>query len=127
MINKIYDNFLVIPALAGIIYFILLWVRDIIKKVYRKFRVKEIRVTNANMTVTNKYFTKGKTFSSGYKVPSALPDAYFIELEYRGRAYRINDKDIFETANVGDSIIIRLIEKLDKYENLISYKLEGIK
>ena len=62
----------------------------------------------------------------GKYVITNLPSSYLLELEYRNRFYRINDKDIFETSNIGDTVMIRLIEKFDKYENLLSYKLESI-
>ncbi|WP_042272631.1 hypothetical protein [Faecalimicrobium dakarense] len=129
MRNEISDNFLVLATIAGIIFFILLRIRDFIKNIYRKLRVSEIRVTNVNMTVKNKYFIKGMPCNYAHRNKyfiSNLPNSYLLELEYKNRPYKINDKDIFDTVNIGDTIMIRLIEKLDKYENLLSYRLESI-
>ncbi|MGX4599145.1 hypothetical protein [Faecalimicrobium sp. JNUCC 81] len=130
MRSKIFDDFIVLAGIAGLIYLILIGIRDFIKNIYRKFRVSEIRVTNVNMTIKNKRFVKGMpcNYSDRNKYfISNLPNSYLLELEYKDKSYRINDKNIFETVNIGDNVMIRLIEKFDKYENLLSYKLENMK
>lgn len=130
MRTKIFDDYILLAAIAGLIYIILIGIRDFIRNIYRKFRVSEIKVTNVNMTVKNKYFIKGVPCNYAYRNKyfiSTLPNSYLLELEYKDKPYKINDKDIFDTVNIGDTIMIRLIEKLDKYENLLSYRLENIK
>ncbi|MBO3443923.1 hypothetical protein [Clostridium sp. CCUG 7971] len=130
MRTKIFDDFIVLAGISGLIYLILIGIKDFVKNIYRKFRVSEIRVTNVNMTIKNKSFLKGMpcNYSDRNKYfISNLPNSYLLELEYKDKSYRINDKNIFETVNIGDNVMIRLIEKFDKYENLLSYKLENMK
>lgn len=130
MRTKIFDDFIVLAGISGLIYLILIGIKDFVKNIYRKFRVSEIRVTNVNMTIKNKSFFKGMpcNYSDRNKYfISNLPNSYLLELEYKDKSYRINDKNIFETVNIGDNVMIRLIEKFDKYENLLSYKLENMK
>ena len=59
----------------------------------------------------------------GNVLPSVLPNTYIIELEYEGSNYEINDKEIFNSYEVGQFINLKLVKSLDKDKNIIKSDL----
>lgn len=74
------------------------------------------------MKIISKIFSKGVTMKVGGDIlPSKLPDTYMVELEHKGSKYEINDKEIFNSYNVGQIIKLKLVESLDENKNIIMY------
>ncbi|WP_296648743.1 hypothetical protein [Romboutsia sp. 13368] len=63
----------------------------------------------------------------GGTLPTKLPDTYIIELEYEKSKYEINDKEIFNSYEVGHLIKLKLVKNLDKNKNIIRYDLFKLK
>lgn len=80
------------------------------------------------MKITNKIFSKGAIIRVGGEIiPSKLPATYTVELEYEGNKYEINDKEIFNSCDVGQIIKLKLVKSLDGNKNLIKYELCKLK
>lgn len=89
-----------------------------------KSKIKYTQENIVEMKITKKTFSKGvMTVVTGSKLLSRLPDTYIIELEYKGSKYEINDKEIFNSYDVGQSIKLKLVESLDENKNIITYNL----
>ena len=116
-----------ILCIGGLLYYIFIEIVEFIKKIIRKIKIKEVRETRVKMEIIDKYFVKGGIKNiTGTKVSATMPDSYIMKLKYKETDYKINDKDIFESYEVGEYVYLKLIEKLDKEQNIISYKLANI-
>lgn len=61
------------------------------------------------------------------RAPSKLPSTYIVELEYEGNKYEINDKEIFNSYEIGQFIKLKLVKRLDENKNIIEYELFKLK
>jgi len=61
------------------------------------------------------------------RAPSKLPSTYIVELEYEGNKYEINDKEIFNSYEIGQFIKLKLVKRLDENKNIIKYELFKLK
>ena len=122
------DLFWIITIVFGSIYLIFLEMRNFNNKKHLKFKIKFTEVNIVEMKIINKTFSKGTTMRSGGDIlPSVLPNTYTIELEYEGRNYEINDKEIFNSYEIGQSVNLKLVESLDKDKNIIKSDLFKIR
>ncbi|UEL48173.1 hypothetical protein [Terrisporobacter hibernicus] len=81
-----------------------------------------------SMEIMNKIFCKGTIMTiGGDRIPLKLPGTYILELGYEGNKYEINDKEIFDSYEVGQFIKLKLVESLDQNRNIIKYDLLKLK
>ncbi len=117
----------IIVIILGIIYLFKDNLIYFIKKIRLSLKVKHIRKSIIQMEVIDKYYIKGNIeMVGGNRVPSKYPDSYIIELKYENLLHKINDKEMFNNLYIGCKLEFELVEKLDKYENILSYKLNCI-
>ena len=96
------DLFWIITIVFGSIYLIFLEMRNFNNKKHLKFKIKFTEVNIVEMKIINKTFSKGTIMRIGGGIlPSVLPSTYTIELEYEGSNYEINDKEIFNSYEIG--------------------------
>lgn len=111
---------------VGIIYMLAIDAKEDIYKVKLKFKTKNIKESIIDVTIVKKYYLKGTSYNTVDARPK-LPDSYIIDcIDNDNRKYTINDKDIFELHDINDIIQIKLIEKLDKDNNVISRRVSKL-
>lgn len=116
--------FWIIIIIFGSIYLIFLEIENYNNKKYLKYKIKFTEEYIVEMKIINKTFSKGTIMRIGGAIlPSVLPNTYTIELEYEGSNYKINDKEIFNSYEIGQFIRLKLIECSDKDKNIIKYDL----
>ena len=124
MKSVIENLFWIIIIIFGSIYLIFLEIRNYRNKRILKYEIKFIEEEIVNMKIMNKTFSKGTIMKIGGNIlPSVLPNTYIIELEYEGSNYEINDKEIFNSYEVGQFINLKLVKSLDKDKNIIKSDL----
>ena len=116
--------FWIIIIIFGSIYLIFLEIENYNNKKYLKYKIKFTEEYIVEMKIINKTFSKGTIMRIGGAIlPSVLPNTYTIELEYEGSNYEINDKDIFNSYEIGQFINLKLVKSLDKDKNIIKSDL----
>ena len=116
--------FWIIIIIFGSIYLIFLEIKNYNNQKYLKSKIKFTEEHIVEMKIINKIFSKGTIMRTGGAIlPSMLPNTYTIELEYEGSNYKINDKEIFNSYEIGQFIRLKLIECSDKDKNIIKYDL----
>ena len=116
--------FWIIIIIFGSIYLIFLEIENYNNKKYLKYKIKFTEEYIVEMKIINKTFSKGTIMRIGGAIlPSVLPNTYTIELEYEGRNYEINDKEIFNSYEIGQFINLKLVKNLDKDKNIIKSDL----
>ena len=116
--------FWIIIIIFGSIYLIFLEIENYNNKKYLKYKIKFTEEYIVEMKIINKTFSKGTIMRIGGAIlPSVLPNTYTIELEYEGSNYEINDKEIFNSYEIGQFINLKLVESLDKDKNIIKSDL----
>ena len=128
MKELIRNLFWIIIIILGSIYLIYIEVRNYKYKRSLKLKIKYIEEEIVSMKVINKKLSKGSIIKiGGNTLPSKLPDTYIIELEYKESKYEINDKEIFNSCEVGQFIKLKLVKSLDENKVLIKYNLFKLK
>ena len=116
--------FWIIIIVFGSIYLIFLEIKNYNNKNYLKSKIKFTEEYIVEMKIINKIFSKGTIMRIGGAIlPSVLPNTYTIELEYEGSNYEINDKEIFNSYEIGQFINLKLVKSLDKDKNIIKSDL----
>ena len=116
--------FWIIIIIFGSIYLIFLEIRNYNNQNLLKSKIKFTEEYIIEMKIINKIFSKGSIMTIGGNIlPSVLPNTYIIELEYEGSNYEINDKEIFNSYEVGQFINLKLVKSLDKDKNIIKSDL----
>ena len=116
--------FWIIIIIFGSIYLIFLEIENYNNKKYLKYKIKFTEEYIVEMKIINKTFSKGTIMRIGGAIlPSVLPNTYTIELEYEGSNYEINDKEIFNSYEIGQFINLKLVKNLDKDKNIIKSDL----
>ena len=116
--------FWIIVIIFGSIYLIFLEIRNYNNQKLLKSKIKFTEEYIIEMKIINKIFSKGTIMKIGGNVlPSVLPNTYIIELEYEGSNYEINDKEIFNSYELGQFINLKLVKSLDKDKNIIKSDL----
>ena len=116
--------FCIIIIIFGSIYLIFLEIENYNNKKYLKYKIKFNEDYIVEMKIINKTFSKGTIMRIGGAIlPSVLPNTYTIELEYEGSNYEINDKEIFNSYEIGQFINLKLVKNLDKDKNIIKSDL----
>ena len=116
--------FWIIIIIFGSIYLIFLEIENYNNKKYLKYKIKFTEEYIVEMKIINKTFSKGTIMRIGGAIlPSVLPNTYTIELEYEGSNYKINDKEIFNSYEIGQFINLKLVKNLDKDKNIIKSDL----
>ena len=116
--------FWIIIIIFGSIYLIFLEIENYNNKKYLKYKIKFTEEYIVEMKIINKTFSKGTIIRIGGAIlPSVLPNTYTIELEYEGSNYEINDKEIFNSYEIGQFINLKLVKSLDKDKNIIKSDL----
>ena len=116
--------FWIIVIIFGSIYLIFLEIKNYNNQKHLKSKIKYTEEYIVEMKIINKIFSKGTIMRiSGTILPSVLPNTYTIELEYEGSNYEINDKEIFNSYEVGQFINLKLVKSLDKDKNIIKSDL----
>ena len=116
--------FSIIIIIFGSIYLIFLEIENYNNKKYLKYKIKFTEEYIVEMKIINKTFSKGTIMRIGGAIlPSVLPNTYTIELEYEGSNYEINDKEIFNSYEIGQFINLKLVKNLDKDKNIIKSDL----
>ena len=116
--------FWIIIIIFGSIYLIFLEIKNYNNKNYLKSKIKFTEEYIVEMKIINKTFSKGTIMRIGGAIlPSVLPNTYTIELEYEGSNYEINDKEIFNSYEIGQFINLKLVKNLDKDKNIIKSDL----
>ena len=116
--------FWIIIIIFGSIYLIFLEIENYNNKKYLKYKIKFTEEYIVEMKIINKTFSKGTIMRIGGAIlPSVLQNTYTIELEYEGSNYEINDKEIFNSYEIGQFINLKLVKNLDKDKNIIKSDL----
>ena len=116
--------FWIIIIIFGSIYLIFLEIENYNNKKYLKYKIKFTEEYIVEMKIINKTFSKGTIMRIGGAIlPSVLPNTYTIELQYEGSNYEINDKEIFNSYEIGQFINLKLVKSLDKDKNIIKSDL----
>ena len=116
--------FWIIIIIFGSIYLIFLEIKNYNNQNYLKSKIKFTEEYIVEMKIINKIFSKGTIMRIGGAIlPSVLPNTYTIELEYKGSNYEINDKEIFNSYEIGQFINLKLVKSLDKDKNIIKSDL----
>ena len=116
--------FWIIIIIFGSIYLIFLEIENYNNKKYLKYKIKFTEEYIVEMKIINKTFSKGTIMRIGGAIlPSVLRNTYTIELEYEGSNYEINDKEIFNSYEIGQFINLKLVKNLDKDKNIIKSDL----
>jgi hypothetical protein len=116
--------FWIIIIVFGSIYLIFLEIKNYNNQNYLKSKIKFTEEYIVEMKIINKIFSKGTIMRIGGAIlPSVLPNTYTIELEYEGSNYEINDKEIFNSYEIGQFIHLKLVKSLDKDKNIIKSDL----
>ena len=116
--------FWIIIIIFGSIYLIFLEIENYNNKKYLKYKIKFTEEYIVEMKIINKTFSKGTIMRIGGAIlPSVLPNTYTIELEYEGSNYEINDKEIFNSYEIGQFTNLKLVKNLDKDKNIIKSDL----
>ncbi|MBQ8998402.1 MAG: hypothetical protein IJ086_06915 [Clostridium sp.] len=116
--------FWIIIIIFGSIYLIFLEIKNYNNQNQLKSKIKFIEEYIVEMEIINKIFSKGTIMRIGGAIlPSVLPNTYTIELEYEGSNYKINDKEIFNSYEIGQFINLKLVKSLDKDKNIIKSDL----
>ena len=116
--------FWIIIIIFGSIYLIFLEIKNYNNQNQLKSKIKFIEEYIVEMEIINKTFSKGTIMRIGGAIlPSVLPNTYTIELEYEGSNYKINDKEIFNSYEIGQFINLKLVKNLDKDKNIIKSDL----
>ena len=124
MKSVIENLFWIIIIIFGSIYLIFLEIRNYNNQKLLKSKIKFTEEYIIEMKIINKIFSKGTIMKIGGNVlPSVLPNTYIIELEYEGSNYEINDKEIFNSYEIGQFIKLKLVKSLDKDKNIIKSDL----
>ena len=124
MKSLIENLFWIIIIVFGSIYLIFLEIRNYNNQNLLKSKIKFTEEYIIEMKIINKIFSKGTIMRiSGTILPSVLPNTYTIELEYEGSNYEINDKEIFNSYEIGQFINLKLVKSLDKDKNIIKSDL----
>ena len=124
MKSVIENLFWIIIIIFGSIYLIFLEIKNYNNQKHLKSKIKYTEEYIVEMKIINKIFSKGTIMKIGGNVlPSVLPNTYIIELEYEGSNYEINDKEIFNSYEIGQFIKLKLVKSLDKDKNIIKSDL----
>ena len=116
--------FWIIIIIFGSIYLIFLEIKNYNNQNHLKSKIKFTEEYIVEMKIINKIFSKGTIMRIGGAIlPSVLPNTYTIELEYEGSNYEINDKEIFNSYEIGQFINLKLVKSLDKDKNIIKSDL----
>ena len=116
--------FWIIIIIFGSIYLIFLEIKNYNNQNHLKSKIKFTEEYIVEMKIINKIFSKGTIMRIGGAIlPSVLPNTYTIELEYEGSNYKINDKEIFNSYEIGQFINLKLVKNLDKDKNIIKSDL----
>ena len=112
--------------ILGSLYLLFIEIRNYKYKRSLKLKIKYTEEDIVSMEIMNKIFSKCTTMKIGGDIlPSKLPGTYIVELEYEGNKYEINDKEIFNSYEVGQ--LIKLVKSLDQNKNVIKYDLFKLK
>ena len=104
--------FWIIIIIFGSIYLIFLEIENYNNKKYLKYKIKFTEEYIVEMKIINKTFSKGTIMRIGGAIlPSVLPN------------YEINDKEIFNSYEIGQFINLKLVKNLDKDKNIIKSDL----
>lgn len=108
------------------IYLLFIEIRNYKYERSLKSKIKYTEEDIVSMEIMNKIFCEG-TLMKVDRAPLKLPSTYIVELEYEGNKYEINDKEIFNSYEVGQSIKLKLVKKIDENKNIIKYDLFKLK
>lgn len=119
------DLFFSIVVIGAIFYFIIKGLIDLYFKLKIRVKINHATISLVMMEVIDKTFVDGKIeLIGGNRIPSKYPNSYILTLKYKGGYYKINDYELFDKFNIGDTIKLKLIKYLDKEGKTIFYKLE---
>ncbi|UPA31798.1 hypothetical protein L0P85_06585 [Terrisporobacter glycolicus] len=120
--------FWIIVIVLVSIYLLFIEIRNYKYERSLKSKIKYTEEDIVSMEIMNKIFCEG-TFMKmgGDRAPSKLPSTYIVELEYEGNKYEINDKEIFNSYEIGRFIKLKLVKRLDENKNIIEYELFKLK
>lgn len=128
MKELIENLFWIIVIVFGSMYLLFVEIRNYINRRKLKLRIKYTEEDIVSMEIMNKIFCKGTIMTiGGDRAPSKLPGTYIVELEYEGNKYEINDKEIFNSYEIGKFIKLKLVKRLDENKNIIKYDLFKLK
>ncbi|MGL5693493.1 MAG: hypothetical protein ACRCXA_05410, partial [Peptostreptococcaceae bacterium] len=112
------DEVIFLLIIISALYIYIICIKDIISNINNKFKVKRCRKSIISLKIDGKSHFPGISYSSGVNNLGAnpkLPDSYIINCSDENDVnYFINDKEVFESYDIGDAIKLELIEKLDK-------------
>lgn len=126
LIDSSFLTIWIIVIVLVIIYLLFTEMRNYKYKRSLKSKIKYTEEDIASMEIMNKIFCEG-TLMKVDRAPSKLPSTFIVELEYEGNKYEINDKEIFNSYEVGQFIKLKLVKRLDENKNIIEYKLFKLK
>ena len=125
IMKQLVENlFWILVIILGTSYLLFIEFKNYKNQRRLKLKIKYTQENIVDMKIINKTFSNGvMTLVGGARLPAKLPDTYMIELEYKGSKYEINDKEIFNSYEIGQFINIKLVNSLDKDKNIIKSDL----
>lgn len=122
------NSFWIIVIILVSIYLLFIEIKNYKYKRILKSKIHYTEEDIVSMEIMNKIFCEGTLMKmGGDRVPPRLPSTYIVELEYEGNKYEINDKEIFNSYEVGQFIKLKLVKSLDQNKNMIKYDLFKLK
>ncbi len=109
----------------SIIIMVAMYISEYMEKLKLMLKTKKMRESIIEVEIEKKYFVEGLplTMAAAKFASPNFPDSYIIDYRYNGRTYSINSQEIFEKYEVGDNIKLKIIERLDKNMDVISFKV----
>lgn len=128
LMDSLFCTIWIIVIVLVSIYLLFIEIRNYKYKRSLKSKIKYTEEDIVNMEIMNKIFCEGTLMKMvADRAPSKLPSTYIVELEYEGNKYEINDKEIFNSYEVGQFIKLKLVKRLDENKNIIKYELFKLK
>ena len=117
--------FWIIVIIFWTLYFFIKWLIDLTDKVKKKLKIKNTKTNFVTMEVVNKFFVECKLKKIGGNILSSkYPNSYFIDLKYKDSYYKINDYELYNNSNIGDTISLQLINNIDKNGKIINSSIK---
>ena len=124
LMDSLFCTIWIIVIVLVSIYLLFIEIRNYKYKRSLKSKIKYTEEDIVNMEIMNKIFCEGTLMKmTSDRAPSKLPSTYIVELEYEGNKYEINDKEIFNSYEIGQFIKLKLVKRLDENKNIIEYEL----
>lgn len=119
----------ILAVVIGSLYMLVKYIQECREKIRLKVRTKEMVESIIEVKIYKKEMVDGLPMSttvSGKFAYPRYPDTCMIFCSDENRDYSFDDKDTFDNYDVGDVISIKIVERIDKNDCVISYRIVDI-